>query len=270
MAVALAASPPAKAINSRRRGRRVASWKVTHQGDEAEAEQRSMLPTSSGPTDCALEACHGGTIRDASQHGVDPAGYFDASVDHQGLPHLLPECVILVLLFRPGHDRRALSCSLKDRLDIVRPVCFIGPPKLPAKATCREVIGSARAGFNYWVPTHKTVSLFTCRRQASNPRARWDSTVLTTSSVSFGQLGESKSPPQGQIPQIRLETAGNCWKSILRFLHHCERGTLDRTPGAIVRGRGLCVRFGEGPELNFDYISRDLAKCIEAVELEAL
>ncbi|CAJ1417187.1 unnamed protein product [Effrenium voratum] len=149
-------------------------------------------------------------------HLKSGAGHFPWLEPRQDL---VAECLLNILLFYPGHERRALSAQLRDALDHVWPVRALGPPPLPAKACYREPVGASRASYGVWVQAHKAVSLQTHLRPSKrNRRTKWDQTV-TQSSVGYGSIHE----------KALLDPSLSCcfWKAVLSLLRAAETGALQ-------------------------------------------
>ena len=193
----------------------------------------------------------------SGHENVASASFFEGNDDGEvGGSELVSECLLQILLFRPGHDRRALSRCWRDTLDATRPVAFYGPPPLPAKACYRVPIGAARASYGVWVKAHKAVSLETHLRPSKRGRAhaKWDQTV-TKSSIGYGAVHED-----GMLdPQISC----GFWKAVLRLLASDVRRSLT-AEGSI------SISFG-GKEHRLEALSDDLLYWLGQVEtLQAL
>jgi len=233
----------------------------------------AFAPGASGEVSTALAAV--GDV-DSGCPGVagDAAGHAGEVFEPLGLVHngdvvvLCEQCVTLIFRFCRGHRHRELSRSTKEAVDAARPVVILGPPTLPATACYREEIGTARAGYGVWVPTHKTVSLRTMWRSvaasrraleshrgdgdsgtsaaATSSTIRWERSA-TTSSLSFSKSNTGTSA-------IDSEVSLGFWKAALRLLHQATHaatsdGDFDasggpgrvtsQAPAAVVAGGAL-------------------------------
>lgn len=186
---------------------------------------------------------------------------------------------MLILAFRPGHDRRALSPALKVALDQAVPVSMLGPPPLPALLHYREPIGWTRRGYTASVPAYKTVSVSSYqtppkRSRSSGSKAPitqcWDHSH-TTSALCYGQAAGSLLTPtgasgRGAVADGIVDAATSCglWKAVLRLLHSAERGKLPEKGASA--GQSLTVRLANGPEHSLEAVSRDVLNKLELVE----
>lgn len=182
---------------------------------------------------------------------------------------VIGECLYLVLLFRPGHDRRALSRIWKQTLDKVWPVVVLGPPPLPAWARYREAVGVLRAGYGVWSPAHKTISLCTAHRHAGRQRSaradrRWDLTN-TTSSIQYGQqqdgCGRNTVDP---------DIACHFWKVALRLQQLAAMGSVTSSSHAAAPAakRSLHIQLGSLPEQRVE-CSEELILILQDIEASA-
>mmetsp|Transcript_12461 Transcript_12461/g.27577 ORF Transcript_12461/g.27577 Transcript_12461/m.27577 type:complete len:209 (+) Transcript_12461:50-676(+) len=175
----------------------------------------------------------------------------------KGAVDLVSECLLNILLFRPGHDRRALSRLLRDTLDATWPVLFFGPPPLPARACYRVPIGAARASYGVWVKAHKAVSLETHLRPSKRSRqcVKWEQTV-TKSSIAFGSVHEDGP----------LDPSISCgfWKAALRLLHSNISEPILQPPAEGGSG-SISICFG-GKEHRLEVLNEDLLYWIGQVE----
>eukprot|EP00931_Biecheleriopsis_adriatica_P089719 TRINITY_DN63805_c0_g1_i1.p1 TRINITY_DN63805_c0_g1~~TRINITY_DN63805_c0_g1_i1.p1 ORF type:complete len:223 (+),score=42.91 TRINITY_DN63805_c0_g1_i1:258-926(+) len=175
---------------------------------------------------------------------------------------LMMECIVHILLFCPGHERRSTSRMYRDALDAAWPVHALGPPALPARAVYREAIGTSRAGYGVWVRAHKAVSLETSSRSSRRSGrfgTKWEQTV-TSSKVSYGAISEGGT----------LDSAVSCgfWKATLRLLREAELGKLQAVdPAGPTSGRSVSVCIGGGQEHRLDFLSQDLLYWLKQIEV---
>lgn len=224
----------------------------------------SVVPTAWSPSYQTPPSSDGegeGAAAEESGEGdAEPPGAgVEAALPVAALSEVLEENIISILLFFPGHERRALSRGVKDRLDQISPIYILGPPPLPAKICYREAIGVARTGYGTNGTMYKTVTVQTSRRQAGSKKAipRWESTKTTT------LLGYGQGSGNTANGVIEAETACKVWKAVLRSLRMAELGELA---GTVVKGRSLSVCLNTIPEHNLKCLSTDVLQCVEAVE----
>jgi len=183
---------------------------------------------------------------------------------------VINECLYLVLLFRPGHDRRALSRGWKETLDKVWPVLVLGPPPLPAWARYREAVGRLRAGYGVWAPLHKTISLCTAHRHAGRQRSaradrRW-SLANTMSSIQYGQR-QGGATGDNTVDQ---DVACRFWKVALRLQHLAAMGSVTSSSHADLPAATctLHIQLGSSPEQRVE-CSEELILLLHDIEASA-
>lgn len=184
---------------------------------------------------------------------------------------IINECLHLVLQFRQGHDRRALSRGWKETLDKLRPVVVLGPPPFPAQARYREAVGMLRAGYGVWSPTHKTISICTAHRHAGRQRSaraesRWDLSS-TTLSIRYGQRQNGIAAGQSTIdPNV----ACRFWKVALRSQQLAAMDGVTSSARAAVPAAGgsLHIQLGPSPEQRVE-CSEELMRILNDIEASA-
>jgi len=183
----------------------------------------------------------------------------------------IDECLYLVLLFRPGHDRRAISRSWKETLDKIQPVVVLGPPPFPARARFREAVGVLRAGYGVWSPAHKTISLCTAHRHAGRQRSaradrRWD-LACTTSSIKYGHRQDSCALG---LNNVDPDVACRFWKVVLRLQQRAAIGGVASPSHAGVPAAigSLHIQLGSSPEQRVEY-SEELVMILHDIEASA-
>lgn len=184
------------------------------------------------------------------------------------------DCMLVVFNFLPGHESRATSRSLKIALDASRPIVVLGPPALPARLWFRETVGMTRTGYGLWSPTHKVVTIMTCKRKgtratcaraalsaAGEPACRWDQTT-TTGTLAFGSGCPAPSEPGFFVD---LATSNRCWLAALRLLRASDNGTLIDSSSAGQPPCTLHFRFAGGRERKLKVVSAELVQCLEQI-----
>eukprot|EP00928_Gymnodinium_smaydae_P037915 TRINITY_DN26266_c0_g1_i1.p1 TRINITY_DN26266_c0_g1~~TRINITY_DN26266_c0_g1_i1.p1 ORF type:complete len:277 (-),score=22.16 TRINITY_DN26266_c0_g1_i1:81-815(-) len=196
----------------------------------------------------------------------DPIEAADASMSP-----LLAECICNIILFIPGHSRRAVSKTFRDRLDHLCPVRTLGPPLLPARVLCSELVGTSRVAYGQAVSTYKTVCVASVKRVGAlvSSRGRWDRGTVTTSTVSYGQLRSD--PGTGCVAGGAVEGDTPCdfWRAVLRFLRENDPGNGGGTMsslGSETLPRELRICLGDSQQHSFDFVTRDLLAWINTME----
>jgi len=181
---------------------------------------------------------------------------------------LCEQSMLYILSLVPGHDSRALSRSLKERLDLVRPVLVLGPPALPAEASYRESIGTARAGYGVWIPAHKTISVTTYSRPQTKV-ARIGSLLPWDTTVSKASVSYASSPVVHAIADSTISCS--FWKAAIRQLNDAVDsgkavpGARPRANGPSAGLAGLRLNLGN-EQWHLEEVDESFLKWLQAVE----